>query len=45
MLGSWSGAYRHGYGEYEGSTMFQRGQIFSFEVVTVEGQPLITIPA
>jgi len=45
MLGSWSVAYRHGYGEYEGSTMFQRGQIFSFEVVTVEGQPLITIPA
>jgi hypothetical protein len=45
MLGSWSVAYRHGYGEYEGSTMFQRGQIFSFEVVTVEGQPLLTIPA
>ncbi|MBO2454291.1 zf-HC2 domain-containing protein [Actinomadura barringtoniae] len=45
MLGSWAVAYRHGYGEYEGSTMFQRSQIFSFEVVTVEGQPLITIPA
>ncbi|MFG2006559.1 anti-sigma factor family protein [Spirillospora sp. NPDC048911] len=45
MLGSWYVPYSRGYGEYHGSTMFQRDQLFSFEVVTVEGQPLLTIPA
>uniref|UniRef100_UPI001A9559E6 hypothetical protein n=1 Tax=Actinomadura roseirufa TaxID=2094049 RepID=UPI001A9559E6 len=44
MLGSWSVPYDKGYGAYGGSTMFQRGQLFSFEVMTLEGQPLLTIP-
>ncbi|GAA2615454.1 zf-HC2 domain-containing protein [Actinomadura fulvescens] len=44
-LGSWHVAYRRGYGAYHGSTMFQRDQLYSFEVVTVDGQPLLTIPA
>ncbi|MEW2358890.1 zf-HC2 domain-containing protein [Spirillospora sp. NPDC029432] len=45
MLGSWHVAYRRGYGQYAGSTMFQRDQLFSFEIVTLGGQPLLTIPA
>ncbi|MEU5876553.1 zf-HC2 domain-containing protein [Spirillospora sp. NPDC047279] len=44
-LGSWFVAYRRGYGEYPASTMIPRDQLFSFEVVTVEGQPLLTVPA
>ncbi|WP_433332668.1 anti-sigma factor family protein [Spirillospora sp. CA-294931] len=45
MLGSWYVAYKKGYGKYYGSTMFQRGQIFTLEIVTLDGKPLITIPA
>ncbi|MFI0450894.1 anti-sigma factor family protein [Actinomadura sp. 6N118] len=45
MLGSWHVAYPRGYGKYFGSTMFHRNELFAFEVVTVGGQPLITIPA
>ncbi|MFC5746021.1 zf-HC2 domain-containing protein [Actinomadura rugatobispora] len=44
-LGSWYVAYRKGYGVYESSTMFQRDEIYSFEVVTLDGQPILTIPA
>jgi UDP:flavonoid glycosyltransferase YjiC (YdhE family) len=36
--------YDEGYGEYRGSTMFPRGQLFSFEIVGLDGQPLLTIP-
>ncbi|MCQ0008403.1 zf-HC2 domain-containing protein [Actinomadura madurae] len=43
-LGSWYVPYDEGYGEYRGSTMFPRGQLFSFEVVGLDGQPLLTIP-
>lgn len=45
MLGSWHVAYRRGYGRYVASTMFGREQLFSFEVVTLDGRPLLTIPA
>ncbi|GAA2427106.1 hypothetical protein GCM10010191_44870 [Actinomadura vinacea] len=45
MLGSWYVAYRKGYGVYESSTMFQREQLYSFEVVTLDGQPILSIPA
>jgi hypothetical protein len=44
-LGSWYVAYRKGYGVYESSTMFQRDEIYSFEVVTLDGKPILTIPA
>ncbi|TDD83298.1 anti-sigma factor family protein [Actinomadura rubrisoli] len=43
-LGSWFVPYDRGYGEYHGSTMFPRGQLFSFEIVGLDGQPLLTIP-
>ncbi|WP_165950373.1 zf-HC2 domain-containing protein [Actinomadura sp. GC306] len=43
-LGSWYVPYDEGYGEYRGSTMFPRGQLFSFEIVGLDGQPLLTIP-
>ncbi|GAA4099725.1 MULTISPECIES: anti-sigma factor family protein [Actinomadura] len=42
-LGSWYVAYGRGYGRYDASTMFQRDQIFSFEIVTVQGRPLLTV--
>jgi hypothetical protein len=45
MLGSWYVAYRRGYGQYEASTMFQRDELSSFEVVTLDGQRLLRIPA
>ena len=45
MLGSWYVAYDKGYGVYESSTMFQRDQLFSFQVVTLEGRPILNIPA
>jgi hypothetical protein len=44
MLGSWSVPYDRGYGVYESSTMFKRDQITSFQVVTLDGRPLISIP-
>lgn len=44
-LGSWYVPYDEGYGEYRGSTMFPRGQLYSFEIVGLDGQPLLTIPA
>ncbi|QXJ23940.1 zf-HC2 domain-containing protein [Actinomadura graeca] len=43
-LGSWYVPYDKGYGEYRGSTMFPRGQLFSFEIVGLDGAPLLTIP-
>ncbi|TDC56859.1 hypothetical protein E1281_06380 [Actinomadura sp. KC345] len=43
-LGSWYVPYDEGYGEYRGSTMFPRGQLFSFEIVGLDGRPLLTIP-
>ncbi|XRQ10829.1 anti-sigma factor family protein [Actinomadura welshii] len=43
-LGSWYVPYDEGYGEYRGSTMFPRGELFSFEIVGLDGQPLLTIP-
>ncbi|WP_433476603.1 anti-sigma factor family protein [Spirillospora sp. CA-142024] len=43
-LGSWYVPYDEGYGEYRGSTMFPRGQLFSFEIVSEDGRPLLTIP-
>ncbi|TDC90330.1 zf-HC2 domain-containing protein [Actinomadura sp. 7K507] len=43
-LGSWYVPYDEGYGEYRGSTMFPRGQLYSFEIVGLDGQPLLTIP-
>ncbi|NKZ02436.1 anti-sigma factor family protein [Actinomadura latina] len=43
-LGSWYVPYEEGYGEYVGSTMFPRGQLFSFEIVGLDGRPLLTIP-
>ncbi|MFC6880113.1 MULTISPECIES: anti-sigma factor family protein [Actinomadura] len=45
MLGSWYVPYSKGYGEYHGSTMFPRDQLFSIEIVSLEGQPLLTLPA
>ncbi|MBW8485247.1 anti-sigma factor family protein [Actinomadura parmotrematis] len=45
VLGSWSVPAEKGYGEYEASTRFQRDDLYSFEIVTVDGQPLLTIPA
>ena len=45
QLGSWYVPYPRGYGKYTGSTMFQRDQLYSFEIVTVEGTPLLTIRA
>ncbi|GLZ14663.1 anti-sigma factor [Actinomadura sp. NBRC 104425] len=42
-LGSWYVPYSKGYGRYDGSTMFQRDQIFSFEIMTVQGRPLLTV--
>jgi hypothetical protein len=45
MLGSWYVAYDKGYGVYESSTMFPRDQLFSVQVVTLSGQPIISIPA
>ncbi|MQY04469.1 anti-sigma factor family protein [Actinomadura macrotermitis] len=47
-LGSWTvpaGAGKGRYGEYEASTRFRRDQLYSFEVVTLDGRPLLTIPA
>ncbi|GAA3969357.1 zf-HC2 domain-containing protein [Actinomadura viridis] len=44
-LGSWYVAYRKGVGVYESSTMIPRDQLYSFEVVTVDGRPLVTVPA
>ncbi|MFF5260099.1 zf-HC2 domain-containing protein [Actinomadura viridis] len=44
-LGSWYVAYKKGVGVYESSTMIPRDQLYSFEVVTVEGRPLVTVPA
>lgn len=43
-LGSWYVAYERGYGRFESSTMFRRDQIRAFEVVTLDGRPIITIP-
>ena len=43
-LGSWYVPYDKGYGEYSGSTMFPRGQLYSFEIVGLDGRPLLTIP-
>lgn len=43
-LGSWYVPYDEGYGEYRGSTMFPRGELFSFEIVGLDGKPLLTIP-
>ncbi|WP_030173502.1 anti-sigma factor family protein [Spirillospora albida] len=43
-LGSWYVPYGDGYGEYRGSTMFPRGQLYSFEIVGLDGRPLLTIP-
>ena len=43
-LGSWYVPYDEGYGEYRGSTMFPRGQLFSFEIVGLDGRPLLAIP-
>lgn len=43
-IGSWSVPYDNGYGDYHGSTMFPRGQLFSFEIVGLDGKPLLTIP-
>lgn len=43
-LGSWYVPYGEGYGEYRGSTMFPRGQLYSFEIVGLDGRPLLTIP-
>ncbi|GAA4242550.1 anti-sigma-L factor RslA [Actinomadura meridiana] len=43
-LGSWYVPYEKGYGEYVGSTMFPRGQLFSLEIVGLDGTPLLTIP-
>lgn len=34
-----------GYGDFGGSTMMNRDQIKSFEIVTAEGRPLLTFPA
>ncbi|MFI0350695.1 anti-sigma factor family protein [Actinomadura sp. 9N407] len=45
MLGSWHVAYRKGFGQYMGSTMFHREQLSSFEIVTLDGRPLLSIPA
>ncbi|GLW65231.1 anti-sigma factor [Actinomadura rubrobrunea] len=44
-LGSWYVAYGKGYGRYDASTMFRREQIFSFEIVTVQGRPILTVRA
>ncbi|MFD0691587.1 anti-sigma factor family protein [Actinomadura fibrosa] len=44
-LGSWHVPMNEGYGEYHGSTMFPRGNLFSFEIVGLDGKPLLTIPA
>ncbi|TYB40858.1 anti-sigma factor family protein [Actinomadura chibensis] len=44
-LGSWYVPYDEGYGEYRGSTMFPRGQLYSFEIVGLDGRPLLSIPA
>ncbi|GGQ12891.1 hypothetical protein GCM10010187_31450 [Actinomadura coerulea] len=43
-LGSWYVPYDEGCGEYRGSTMFPRGRLFSFEIVGLDGRPLLTIP-
>ncbi|GAA2168809.1 anti-sigma factor family protein [Actinomadura napierensis] len=43
-IGSWSVPYDSGYGDYHGSTMFPRGQLYSFEIVGLDGKPLLTIP-
>lgn len=43
-IGSWSVPYDTGYGDYHGSTMFPRGQLYSFEIVGLDGKPLLTIP-
>ncbi|RKS71102.1 putative zinc finger protein [Actinomadura pelletieri DSM 43383] len=43
-LGSWYVPYDKGYGAYTGSTMFPRGQLFSLEIVGLDGTPLLTIP-
>jgi hypothetical protein len=43
-IGSWSVPYDQGYGDYHGSTMFPRGQLHSFEIVGLDGRPLLTIP-
>ncbi|MFC4912864.1 zf-HC2 domain-containing protein [Actinomadura gamaensis] len=45
MLGSWYVSSSEGEGEYEGNTMYPRNQIASFEVDTLEGHRLVTIPA
>ena len=45
VLGSWYVAYRKGYGVYESSTMFRRADLYSFEVVTLDGRPILSIPA
>ncbi|MCP2343658.1 zf-HC2 domain-containing protein [Actinomadura rupiterrae] len=45
MLGSWSVPSANGEGEYEGATMYSRDQIMSFQVDTLEGHRLVTIPA
>ncbi|MFB4301373.1 anti-sigma factor family protein [Actinomadura sp. NTSP31] len=43
-IGSWYVPYDTGYGDYHGSTMFPRGQLYSFEIVGLDGTPLLTIP-
>lgn len=43
-MASWRVVYEE-YGEFTGSTMYQRDQVKSFEIVTGEGKPLLTIPA
>ncbi|RAY11467.1 hypothetical protein DPM19_29600 [Actinomadura craniellae] len=42
-IASWHVAYE--YGQFRGSTMIRRDQISSFEIVTVDGRRLLTIPA
>lgn len=45
MLGSWYVPYDEGYGQYPASTMFRREELYAFEVIGLDGKPLLTIPA
>ncbi|RFU43352.1 hypothetical protein DZF91_01565 [Actinomadura logoneensis] len=44
-LGSWYVPYASGEGEYYGATWYPRDQIASFQVVTLDGRHLVTVPA
>ncbi|WP_067475417.1 anti-sigma factor family protein [Actinomadura hibisca] len=45
-LGSWNVAYKgKGYGEYKGVTRFPRDQLYSLEINTLDGRPLLMFPA